>query len=218
MQGKDLNTDLGNQYVREFLVGACFQIGDEAHWLRGADSTSITVHSVDLKGHASPQFKTQKLPLSILKGFETFRYPLLGYRQAKTEMGPVVFSLSTTRSAHRGLRFELLKQTFLPVYNYVGAGATDEATIRSDAEALKNIFAPKFTSFTQGIAQLLAGEIAGFAVNHQLAVAVSCTRGTDREYDVYFRERVVGSVNNKGNVSLNNKVLARTDNIRTILK
>lgn len=217
MQHKDLNTDLGNQYVREFLVGACFQIGDEAHWLRTADANVITVDSVNLKEH-TPEFKRQKLPVSILKGFETFRYPKLGYRQTSSELGPIVFSVSTTRSAHRGLRFELLKQTFLPVFNYLGGSGMDGATIQSNASTMKNLFAPKFTPFTQGIAQLLAGEIAGFAVNEQVAVAVSCTRGGEREYDVYFRDRVVGSVSNKGSVTLSNKVLARTDNIRSLLK
>lgn len=215
---KDLNTDLGNQYVKEFLVGACFQIDRKAYWLRGADTASLAVDAVDLDAHV-PELNRERLPISALKSFSTFRYPTLGYRQVTTEeFGPVVYHLSTTRSAHRGLRFELLKQSFLPVFHYVGFGATDVTAVRADASNLKNLFAPKFTPFVSGIKKLLTGEIAGFAVNEQLAVGVSCTRSSDREYDVYFRDRVVGQVNSKGEVQFSNKVLARTDSVRSVLK
>lgn len=210
----NLRQDLGVRYIREFFVGACFRIDDTVYTLVSADEETVTVNGVCLSDN-DPSWFSERLPISVLRGFETFKYPTLGYRQLHMNGENVVFYVSTTRSAMRGLRPELLRYTLPFVYTYAGYNntLTDEL---SQPVLLKTLFAPKFTDFGTGIGLMLSGKSAGFAVSEDLAVVISCNNSINRYYDVCFRERVVGHVNDSGVVHLYNKVVER-DSIKKLL-
>lgn len=216
MSGKNLVQDLGSQYVREFLCGASFLHDNTVHYLRSVDGAVAITDSFALDA-PDPVFNRVHIPISVLQGFETFKYPDLGYRQYTAGNNEnVVVSLSTSRSAHRGLRLDLVRQQYLPVFNYLGTTTADSYHVLRNEQRLQLIFNPTYVPFSTAISQLLSGQIAGAAISAHVAIGISCTRSSDRAFDVYFRDRVVGRIDEKGAVHISNKVMNRHD-LRKVL-
>lgn len=211
MSSKNLVQDLGYQYVREFLCGACFQVDGTVYYLRNLEETVATVDRFSLSDEES-RFERAHIPATALRGFETFKYPTLGYRQYRTEGGEnAVLNLHTARSAQRGLRMDLVRHQLLPVFNYLGQDIADNYHGLSFEQKLRMIFRPQFTPFSTAVRQLVRGEVAGAAINENTAVGISCTRSADRAFDIYFRDRVVGRIDEKGVTHISNKVMNRYD-------
>lgn len=209
MAGKNLVQDLGAQYVREFLCGASFLHDNTVHYLRSIDGAVAITDSFALDA-PDPVFSRMHIPISVLQGFETFKYPELGYRQyTATNDENVVVSLSTSRSAHRGMRLDLVRQQYLPVFNYLGTSTADSYHVLRNEQRLQLIFKPTYTPFSTAVQGLLAGRIAGAAISEHVAIGISCTRSSDRVFDVYFRDRVVGRIDADGSVHISNKVMNR---------
>lgn len=208
MSKKTLAQDLGVRYVNEFLVGSCVKFGDDVAFLRMIEDDHI---HADVVVNEKGGMERKLYPLSTLKSFADLQYPALGYRQMPLQNGKnhTVVHLSSIRSAHRGLRADQIRQTNLPVFNYLGSDYADAWVNAIRGVKLNAIFKPKYTPFSAGLRQLLDGSVAGFAVNENLAVGISCTRAADRAFDVYYRERVVGSVTSNGIIHIANKVMHR---------
>lgn len=211
---KNLRLELGEKYVNEFFHNALFMHDGKLCKLRLVEGTSTTVHFVDPKNPAE-QWQELVIPTDTLKDFSTFQWPTLGYRQWDTEHGKVVVHATALRTAHRGLRFENLHFGHLPVVQRLLPlrGKFDRT---SAPRILGQLFAPTFTPFTEGLKELIAGQTSCFAVNPHLAVCVSLDQSADTHYDIYYRQKIVGSVSETGEVTLTNKVVQR-DNVRTAL-
>lgn len=219
MASKSLIKDLGTRYVREFFNGALFQMDGDICMLRDVAENIAYVHVIDRES-ATIKWKEKQFPAAKLVDFSTFRYPKLGYRQYKQgKVGNVVVNLTATRNTQRGLKNELLSSKALPIFDILTASDEVQGYEHiNSARRAKEIFEPTFTPFYEGIKQLIAGDIAGFAVSEDLAVGMSVDTSADRGWDVYFRGRVVGNVDQEGRVNIINKILQRDSIKRKIFK
>lgn len=214
MSSKTLQQDVGTRYIREMYGNAMFRIGDKLYKLVTCTDKVAEVEELDLKNPASV-WTAAAIPTSSLQNFSTFKYPSLGYREVisdytTTKGQKFVVFVTSRRSANRGLREDGLVWRGLPVVD-IGLGNIIGATINQIArtERARALFDPKFTSWREGLPQLLAGTISGFALNENVAVGVSMNTSVDVDYDVYFKEKIVGQVSSKGQLTLYNKTIQR---------
>lgn len=214
MAKKNLALELGANYVTEFYNGALFIHDGKLCRMRGVQGETIIVEYVDI--NAPTDWQVMSLPVDVISSFSKFQWPTLGYREFKDpKYGNVVMHISANRSAHRGLRHEHLHFDTLPALKRLrGAGYAHEDMPHT--QLLCGVFSPKYTKFVDGIKLLLDGDIPAFAVNEHLAVALSVDQADDRSYDIYFRQKVVGSVAENGSVTISNKIIQR-DSVRTAL-
>lgn len=219
MASKSLVKELGVRYIREFFSGALFEMDGNICYLRDVVDNMAHVQIIDRES-ATPKWKEHTFAASKLVDFSTFRYPKLGYRQFKQgKLGNVVVNLTATRNVQRGLKLELLTARNLPIFDIMEAtGQIEGYESVNNARRAKEIFEPTFTPFYEGIKSLLEGDSAGFAVSEDLAVALSIETSADRGFDVYFRGRVVGNVDQDGRVNIINKILQRDSIKRKIFK
>lgn len=209
-----LHEQLGVQYINEWFAGALFMHENKLHRLRGIErmesGTAVRTHSISLTA-GSPRWAGDSVPLSALVDFSTFKYPKLGYRQFRQgRIGNIVVQMTSVRAAQRGLRIENMTVTSLPAYRAVEIPVSGEGYAAiNDARVAKEIFNPTFTPFSVGLRQLLEGEALAFAVNGDLAVGAACVNDGSQGFNVYFRGRVVGTVDERGNLSITNKILQR---------
>lgn len=210
----NLITELGADYVNEWFSGAFFQVNDKLHKLRdvyrGEAGMVVRTSSISLNTGA-PRWVRDQVGVDVLADFSTFKYPKLGYRQYQQgKTGNIVMSVGSIRAAYRGLRDTTLKYQYLPtsqVLDQVSDGSWDDV---NDARKMREIFAPRFTPFTVGVRKLLDGEVAAFAASEDLAVGIACADHSPNPFVIYFRERVVGSVDENGKTHLDNKFLQRS--------
>lgn len=208
MNQKSLVESLGADYISGFFQDAFFQIDNKLHKVSTADDRLIYTHSFSLSSK-NPRWQTDNVPQEMLRSFSDFAYPKLGYRQIiSPHIGNIVFNIESIRSSHRGLRETGLRVETLINYNLINVTA-DEWSSKTSSQRAKELFAPTFTSFADGIKQLLAGEIFGFAVSEDIAVVVSCGADVGRHYEILFRDKPVGSINQDGTLFLNNKIMQR---------
>jgi hypothetical protein len=210
-----LHEQLGTQYINEWFADALFLFGGKLHRLRDinvdeANKPCVRTYSLSLTAGA-PKWASDRVPMTAIEDFSTFKYPKLGYRQFRQgKIGNIVVQVSSIRAAQRGLRTSSLRLEPLPVYKAIDAGYPGEGLDNvNDARRAKEIFAPSFTPFSVGLKQLLDGTNAAFAVNEDLAVGIACVNDGSDGYNVYYRGRVVGTVDNRGNLTLTNKILQR---------
>lgn len=204
---KHLNEELGARYVNEMFHRAIFTHDGKVCMVRMVEAGSVHVDSFVLADEKA-QWQRDVYPPEVLKDFSAFAYPTLGYREFDSGFGKFVTFISSKRSAHRGLRDESILSQPLPVFQTLGMAINETFVEMAPAQRLRAVFAPKFTDFKTGIKQLFKGEIAGFAVNEQLAVGLA-TSAQERPFEVYFRQRVVGHIDEKGSLTLSNKVINR---------
>lgn len=211
-----LHQQLGVQYINEWFHGALFSVGTKLHRLReiGRDANGegrvVHTHSLSLTA-GMPRWSADTVPLDTLVDFSTFKYPKLGYRQFRQgRIGNIVVNLNAIRAAQRGLRLDSIRHDPLPVFRALDVGMPGESySAVNDARIAKEIFAPSYTPFSVGLHQLLKGEVAGFAVNEDLAIGIACVNDGSEGYNVYFRGRVVGTVSEGGHLTITNKILQR---------
>lgn len=211
---KNLQLELGTKYVTDFFQNALFIHEGKLCRLQMCGENQVAVHWVSLD-KPSELWDDGIVPVDALYGFSKFQWPTLGYRQYDTPSGGIVVHATATRSAHRGLRPEQVHYEFPPVCRRIHTLMREWEMI-PQTKVLVELFQPKFTPFTEGLKQLLAGKTAAFAVSPLVAVAISVEQSADVAYDIYFRQKVVGSVSEGGEVTLTNKVVQR-DNVRAAI-
>lgn len=214
MSKKNLQLELGVKYVNDMFNNALFVHDGRLCRLRWCDEQQVGVQSVDLE-NPTENWEERALPASILDKFSKFQWPALGYRQLDTEHGKAVVHVTAVRSALRGLRHEHLSYAYPAVSKRIRplqmAWETAAAPI-----CLAQLFNPKFTKFTEGLQMILSGQTAMFAVNPNLMVCVSVDQSADTAYDIYFRQKLVGSIDEQGTVNLHNKIVQR-DSVKAAL-
>ena len=214
MGKKNLELELGGKYVSEMFHNALFTHDNKLCRLRFCDDKKVLVQYTDLD-NPRDVWEEMYLPTDILHGFSKFQWPTLGYRQIETENGFAVIHMTAVRSAHRGLRHEHLHYEYLPVTMRLRQLLNVWEALPSSL-AMAQVFKPKFIKFTEGLKMLLAGQTAAFAVSPHLAVCISVDQSAESAYDIYFRQKLVGTISETGEVSLHNKIVQR-DTVRAAL-
>lgn len=207
----NLVDQLGVRYIREMVTGAYIQKDHILHCINAPDDSTrrFVTKTIDLRQQNPKWASSTELRFDDIPDFSAFKFPKLGYRQFRQgKIGTIVVHVSTARNAYRGLREESLVVNPLPVFELFQARIPDGLDSINSARRIREVFNPTFTPFSAGIKQLLDGSIAGFAVSEDLACGISF-EGQDRAFDIYFRGRVVGTVDERGNISITNKILQR---------
>lgn len=205
----NLITELGSSYCDQFYMNALFVKDGYLHRFTGCDSSRIvTAARCPLNREGPQSWRNVNVEADFFESMHTFAWPKLGYRELKEGDTRAVFFLTSTRSVNRGLRDDLIQAESLPAARVLGGIEADMRNFHNTVY-LPAIFAPKFTSYAEGLEKLLSGSIMGFAMSEDLAVGISCTEGMNREYDIYFRQKVIGHLNRDGTAEISNKIIKR---------
>jgi hypothetical protein len=207
-----LPSELGPQYIQEHIVGAVFRRENEIAYVRGCDSRRLVVSTFDLTNKEAIEWVNKDYPHSALNSFKDMAWPRLGYRNLESDavFGNVVAYLTTTRSVHRGLREEGIEYYYPEVYSALYWPARTYHPASNTLYRLQQIFDPTWIKFSEGMKRIKDMEIPGFALNEDLAVAVSIDQGPNRFCDMLFRNRVVGHVAEDNTLDLANVTLKRS--------
>lgn len=207
-----LPLELGTEYIREHLIGSLFRKGNEIAFIRGCDSYYLQVATIDLNSKDNMEWVNKNYPHSALNSFKDLAWPRLGYRNMAVDeiFGNVTPYLTSQRSVHRGLREELIESTFPAVYDSMMYNPRGFHPYSNTLYRISQIFDPTWIEFKEGMAKIASGEILGFAMNEDLAIAISVDQGPDKYCDLLFRGRVVGSVTENGELILTNAVIKRS--------
>lgn len=205
---------LGYEYVDQFYRGAYF-LHEGKVYLYGRHVEPGTIGCKVLADRAGGlTWASVNLPSSIIQNMDFFAWPKLGYREFPAENGDKhVFFVSLGRSAMRGLRDELLQFNPTPVVKNLPRRYDLRQWCKNTYYA-NAIFNPKFTAFEEGVAALREGQYSSFALNEDIALCISTTKGIDRSIDVLFKENIVGEVLDDNTVKVPRKILKRSANAK----
>jgi len=172
----NLIEELGADYCDQFYANALFADNKYLYSYKGSgageEGRKIRVARIPLDTTKPAPWGNTALDQSFFESMGTFAWPKLGYRQLIDEQGlRHVFYVSSQRSVYRGLRDEHITEDRLPIGTLVGT----QMRGFHNSIYLPQIFKPKFTTYNDGLAELIAGEQSCFALSEDLAVGVSCT-------------------------------------------
>lgn len=186
---------LGYEYADQFYKKAIFELNGDIYMYTGhLDRNSIACSKAELVD-GKWKWVNARLTPNDFPNMGTFAWPRPGYRQFqhKNGQGNLVYYFSSQRSAMRGLKPDFIELTPVPVLEII-PGLSNPRDYTDSAAIAKTIFHPQFTPFLEGMRMLRSGEAPSFAISPDVAVALSVSRGQGVEFDVMFRERVIGEV------------------------
>lgn len=217
MKGR-LIQELGQRYVDDMWRDALFVYDDRVHTYIGAESdSSIATKWVKLDG-SSAKFSRGSVPASVFESMSTFAWPKLGYRNFRSkEHGHLVYYLTSTRSALRGLRESQITFDSVPVH-MINPYTNEARHALKSHEWLPEVFKPTFPALPEAVSLLTSGERGAVALSEDLAIGVSCTVAPDRAFDVYFKQRLIGSMNTDGVIEIANKIIRRGSTAKLLSK
>lgn len=205
---KNLVEELGAGYVGEWFSGALFARGDTLYILRSASAGELQVHKLGLDD-PEDGWMSSTLPASTLESFNDISWPKLGYRNLLAgAYGNTVSFITAQRSVMRGLRHELLEWKSVDAVSCLGINPWGHMPSADQQYQLRQIFRPTFHSYALGMAQIRAGKWCSFAINEDIAISLS--NGVSHEFcEILFRDKVVGNIDQQGELTLSNKVFKR---------
>lgn len=194
----NLIKDLGVPYCNENLIGSLLFVEGVPHIIN--EITQRGISTTSFKGQISkPVLANVNLPVTILdKGFESLKYPRLGYRSAAK--GKVLMELELIPNFKRGLRPDSLQVTFpAPITFLADKLAIDLNHYTRDNVKPLIVASEDYMSMQDGLAAIRKGDIYTFAVSHELAVIPAAIEGGYLE--IVYRGRTVGEIAASGKVS-----------------
>lgn len=206
----NLMDDLGSEYVDQFYRRALFQHDNMVcRYDHTTDSGRVSVLAFN-KDAQEPEWARRYLSKDDFPDMSKFAWPKLGYRNVTSTSGfTAPYYFATTRSAHRGLRSEYLAASAVEALSLLRFESLGRDTLAS-AKIAQTIFNPTFTPFLEGMAQLREGDIPGFALSSDVAIAISVSVSADTEFDVLFRGRAIGKVAGDNTVVVPTRFFKRT--------
>lgn len=204
---------LGLEYVDQFYKNSHFRVGDKLYkYVSHHSRATLHVQTLDLT-RPNAVWTPEIVANDIIVDMDTFAWPKLGYRNMRAENGmSLPYFVSTQRSAMRGFRDDFIffsppsTVLMLPSYenprNYLG-----------NHQYMREIYTPSFIAFDEGMAKLKDGAIPGFAINEDLCITM-CIDDAEREFDVYHRERLIGSVDSNNVVRIPHAIAKKTSSVK----
>lgn len=156
----------------------------------------------------SPKLLDIHIPKDYFSDMKLFDIPNMGWRAA----GRGRFLAYIERNSggyRRGTTRDSLDVGVSPMTAALEeCGTLDVSNYTRESAIARMVLAPSFTPFTQGVQDILAGRIVGFAVSHNLAVYVQ----DDDTLAIMLGKRKVGSVDSSG------KTTFVINNVESLLK
>lgn len=188
---------MGADYCTQRMNGTLFNYKDKTYEFVEAHGENVAC--VMYSGTPEkPVSKSVNLPFSVFDNWKAIRWPVLGYRQAAA--GQVLMQVGRRGSVQRGLHSGSLTTSFHPMtYAAANTFGLDLHYFQQGAALYLMTMQPSFTKFAEGMEQVLKGDIPGFAVSADFAVAPS----EDVEFlEILFRNRRIGTVSETGAVKI----------------
>lgn len=198
----NLAMELGREYMDQFYKEAMFVHGDKIHVYKGhMDDSKIITASIGMEEGA--RWSSDSVPSDSIKSMGDFRWPKLGYRQFSNKLSQdkLVYYVTSTRSAMRGLKSQFLVYTPTPPLRCV-PGVDTPKRFADSAQIVRTIFNPRFASYHEGLEALRAGTTIGFALNEDFAVSLPVTDTRNYMFDVLYKGAKVGGVDAEGTAIL----------------
>lgn len=211
MAGKNLVEELGHEYVTSYFQGAMLQSeGNLYRFVHMRSSAMALVQKFLPDGSPINGWEEVHIPASALKGFTSFSSPKLGYRNIKRGPDPhSVTYLTSQRSTRRGFRLDNIRADNLSVFNLENVEAGwDFLDLWTKT---KVVYSPEFVGLKQGLAELQAGNLLGFAVNHDIAIAIDMDIAAKFPWSIYFKGMRVGGISDTGIITIHNKIVNRQE-------
>lgn len=200
---------LGEGYMNEFFRGTLFEKNGKVCMIRGCSSTHVSVDTVD-PAHPEAAWSRESLPANVLSSFSDVAWPRLGYRNYKhTKMGNLVSYVVCQRSVLRGIRLEHLEDAILPICNCLDLIPFSGVGAGSDKYRAVQLFFPTWYTYKEGMTKIKENKFPAFALNEDMAIGLSLEPGNNRFCDIFFREKIVGSVDHSGEIMIANKVMKK---------
>lgn len=212
MSESNLTTQLGARYMQEFMAGALILDGDRVVMLgRPRSEALLSMNYIDLN-HPDVGWHDGTLAASRLKTFNDMAWPKLGYRNfANDKVGNFVGYLTANRTVFRGLRDDQLMMEPMKFYATLGFSVWEFGDYASTPRKLAQIFRPKWFTYTEGMEGIRENKWPAFALNEDVAIALSFDQGAGRFCDIFFRGAVVGQITENGEILIANKVMKRSN-------
>jgi hypothetical protein len=210
---KNLVDELGLEYVDQFYRGALFQLDNKIYQYQKHSERGVIQCRAFAAESKSPRWQTVYLASEKILNMDVFGWPKLGYREFTDAYGQkFVYFVSVSRSAMRGLREELIQFTPAPVVRLIPKRHELRQWCNTAVFA-QGIFLPTFTDFDTGMELLRTGKCCSFALNEDIAVCLSTNRDHDREFDILYKESVIGEVLADNTVVIPHKIAKRASSM-----
>lgn len=214
MSGENLTTQLGAQYVAEFMRGALFLDAENNRILMLSRPRTESILGVHVLMLDNPEggWGEASIAASKLKSFKDLAWPKLGYRNLENDkVGNLVVYYTSDRTVHRGLRQDHLHIDQMSFFDSLGFPVMDFGKSGNDNYRLCQLFKPKWYTYAEGMNLIKENKIPAFALNEDIAVAMSFDQGAGRFCDIFFRGVVVGQITENGEIMITNKVMKRSN-------
>jgi hypothetical protein len=197
----NLIESLGSRYCNEWLRGAFFLNEGQPHIFQSVDEddprqVEATRYTGDPDNTAG---RRVMIPADVFAGWKALEFPTLGYRMAGA--GRVLVYLTRLNSVRRGLHSNDLNMDYHEVSHY----CADQLGINLNhygqpASKACLALSPKYLPLVEGVTEMLAGNIACFAVSADFAVVPSTMDA--EKLDILYRQRNVGSIDSTGKATV----------------
>lgn len=190
--------ELGVEYSNDNFTGALIlnPVTGNPAVIQYVDDGAVGVRDIMLKGP-----EEHRVPHDAIKGWSALAFPLLGYRQQQ-DFGALIYG-TRRNTVRRGLHLQDIRweihDVSMAMYQY--SKSNYENFIYGDNRALiREIMAPTYTSFKDGLPAILAGEIPFFALSADFAVA---PHSEIEGAEILYRRRRIGTISPRGDIAMN---------------
>lgn len=214
MSDTNLTAQLGTQYMGDFFRGALFLDAEHNRIVmlhRPRTESLLAVHVLNLD-NPEGGWSDGTIAASSIKSFKDIAWPKLGYRNLENEkVGNLVVYYTSNRTVQRGLREDNLQMDAMSFYESLGFPVGEYGKSGINYYRLAQVFKPKWYTYAEGMNLIKENKIPAFALNEDIAVALSFDQGQGRFCDIFFRGVVVGQITENGEILITNKVMKRSN-------
>lgn len=212
-----LAKELGRDYMDQFYNGSYFtRDGKIYKYVSHSDSgTDIIAQTVVQGPTGALKWEGALIPSASITNMDDFAWPKLGYRDMTSKNTNVscAYFVSTTRSAMRGLKYNVITYNCPTVARYLD-GLSDPKMFLKDTDQVQAIFFPQFLRFDQALDKIKSGDACAVALNEDLAIALSVDQGPNKLFDVLYKDNIVGYINDQDEVVVPRKLAKRASTLR----
>ena len=197
MSNANLIERLGADYCSQRMNGTLFNYKGHTYEFGAVEREGVNC----TKYSGTPEkveVGVELVPYSFFDNWSSLSWPTLGYRQAAN--GQVLVQVHRRNSVQRGLNRGQLYVHYHPVCMSAQAKFGVELHYFNSGGALFLMtMQPRFTKFSEGLEQVMKGNIPAFAVSADFAVAPH----EEVEFlEVLFRGRRIGTISESGAVNI----------------
>lgn len=156
----------------------------------------------------TPEWNKKIIRSDSIKSMDDFGWPRLGYRQIEYDgYGSLATYITLRRSAHRGMRNDLLQYSSLPFD--MTRNTNHPAHVFPDPFIVQSIFNPKFPSFPEAVQSIREANKGAVALSESVALGIPVFSECDDGLEIYYKQNTIGHVNKYNEAVIESKLAKR---------